>query len=147
MLLDMGPYYTVVSRLVRQHTQTNTVKDFPRCGRPHVMSQREYRALHRLVRRMSFATSPVLKQTMVTKQTSVSKNSEEPFESAGLKSRSKRPMLSDRHQRLRLAQFLARHGLNLKTWRRIHWSDESRFMLHVTDRRMRVWRQKNTAYT
>ena len=38
-------------------------------------------------------------------------------------------------------------GWNLRTWRRIHWSDESRFLLHVTDGRMRVWRHKGTAYT
>jgi hypothetical protein len=27
------------------------------------------------------------------------------------------------------------------------WSDESRFLLDVTDGQMRVWRHKNTAYT
>jgi hypothetical protein len=38
-------------------------------------------------------------------------------------------------------------GWNLRTWRKIHWSDESRFLRHVTDGRTRVWRHKNTAYT
>jgi Tfp pilus assembly protein FimT len=42
---------------------------------------------------------------------------------------------------------LARRGWNLSTWRKIHWSDKSRFLLHVTDGRMRVWRHTNTAYT
>jgi hypothetical protein len=42
------------------------------------------------------------------------------------------------HRRSRLAWCLAR--------RKIHWSDESWFLLHVTDSRMRVWRHKNTAY-
>ena len=37
---QMGYHYTVVSRLVRKHTQINTVKDLPRSRRPHVMSQR-----------------------------------------------------------------------------------------------------------
>ena len=55
-------HYTVVSRLVRKHTQTNNVKDLPRSGRPRVTSDRDDRALQRLVRRMPFATSPVLKQ-------------------------------------------------------------------------------------
>jgi transposase len=41
----------------------------------------------------------------------------------------------------------ARRGWNLRTWHKIHWSDESRFLLHVTGGRMRVWRHKNTAYT
>jgi hypothetical protein len=59
---QMGYHYNVVSRLVRKHTQTNNVKDLPRSGRPRVTSDRDDRALHRLVRRMPFATSPVLKQ-------------------------------------------------------------------------------------
>ena len=59
---QMGYNYTVVSRLVRKHIQTNNVKDLPRSGRPFVTSQREDRALQRLVRRMPFATSPLLKR-------------------------------------------------------------------------------------
>ena len=59
----------------------------------------------------------------------------------------KRPMLADRHRRTRLAWCLARRRWNLRTWRKIHWSDESRFLLHLTDGRMRVWRYQNiTAY-
>ena len=51
--------------LVRKHTQTNNVKDLPRSGRPRVTSDRDDRALQRLVSRMSFATSPVLKQQQI----------------------------------------------------------------------------------
>jgi IS30 family transposase len=51
---QMGYHYTVVSKLVRKHTQTNTMKDLPRSRRQHVTLQREDRALHRLVRRMPF---------------------------------------------------------------------------------------------
>ena len=40
-----------------------------------------------------------------------------------------------------------RSGLNLKTGLSMHCSDESRFLLHVTDERMRVWRQKHMMYT
>ena len=55
-------YYTVIRRLVRKQTQTNNVKDLPRSGRPWVASDRDDRAMQRLVRRMPFAISPVLKQ-------------------------------------------------------------------------------------
>jgi hypothetical protein len=51
---------------------------------------------------------------------------------------------SYRHRRTPLTWCLARRGWNLKTWCKIHWSDESRFQLHVTDGRMRVWRHKMT---
>ena len=71
------------------------------------------------------------------------------LKSAGLKSRRviNRPLLADQHRCTHLAWCLARHGWNLRIWRKIHWSDESRFLLNVTDGWMRVWRHKNTAYT
>jgi hypothetical protein len=44
--------------------------------------------------------------------------------------------------------WLKQHWLpNRRLSTRIHWSDESRFLLHVTDGRMRVWKHKNTAST
>ena len=145
----MGYHYTVVSRLVRKHTQTNNVKDLPRSGRPRVTSDRDDRALQRLVRRMPFATSPVLKQHWLPNRRLSTRTVRNRLKSAGLKSRRviKRPLFADRHRRTRLAWCLARRGWHLRTWRTIHWSDENRFLLHVTDGRMRVWRHKNTAYT
>ena len=65
---QMGYHYTVVSRLVRKHTQTNNVKDLSRSGRPRVTSDRDNRALQRLVRRMPFANSPALEQHEVCQQ-------------------------------------------------------------------------------
>jgi hypothetical protein len=40
---QMVYHYTVVSRLVRKHSQTNNVKDLPRSGRPRVTSDRDAR--------------------------------------------------------------------------------------------------------
>ena len=131
------------------HTQTNNVKDLPRSGRPPVTSDRDDMALHRLVRRMPFATSPVLKQHWLPNRRLSKRTVWNRLKSAGLKSRRviKRPLLADGHLRTRLAWCLARLCWNLRTWRKIQWSDESRFLLHVTNDRMRVWRHKNTAYS
>ena len=41
---QMGYHYTVVSRLVRKHTQTNNVKDLPRSGRPFRQPPTSYKA-------------------------------------------------------------------------------------------------------
>ena len=80
--------------------QTNTVKELPRSGRPRVTSQREDGALHRLVRRMPFATSPVLKRQWLPNSGLSARTVRNRLKSAGLKSRrvSKRPILSNRHQ-------------------------------------------------
>jgi hypothetical protein len=134
----MGYHYAIVSRLVRKHTQTNKVKDLPRSGSLRVTSDCDDRTLQRLVRRMPFASSPVLKQRWLSNRRLTTRTVGNRLKSAGFKSRrvTKRPLLADRHRRTRC---LARRGWNLRTWRNIHWSDESRFLLHVTDGRMRVW--------
>ena len=146
---QIGYHYTVVSRLVRKHTQVNNVKNLPRSGRPRVTSDRDDSALQRLVRGMPFATSPILKQHWLPNRRLSTRTVRNCLKSAGLKSRRviKRPLLVDQHRRSRLAWCLARRGWNLRTWRKIHWSDESRFLLHINDGRMRAWRLKNTAYT
>ena len=124
-------YWTsVYSRLVRKHTQTNNVKDLPRSGRSWVTSVRDGRALQRLVRRMPFATSPVLKQHCLLNRHLSTKTVKKPSEISGRVN--KRSLLVNRYRRSRLAWCLARRSWNLRTWRKIHWSDESRFLLHLT---------------
>jgi transposase len=93
---QMDYHYTVVSRLVRKHTQTNNVKDLPRSSRPRVTSDRDDRALQRLVRRMPFATSPVLKQHWLPNRRLSTRTARNRLKSAGLKSRRviKRPLLA-----------------------------------------------------
>ena len=102
---QMGYHYSVVSRLVRTHTQTNNLKDLPRSCRPRVTSDRDDRALQRLVRRMPFATSPVLNQHWLPNRHLSKTTVRNRLKSAELKSRrfSKRPLLADRHRRTRLA--------------------------------------------
>ena len=97
------------------------MKDLPRSGRPRVTSNRDDRALQRLVRRMPFATSPVLKQHWLPNRRLSTRTVRNRLKSAGLKSRRviKRPLLVDRHRRTRLAWCLARRGWNLRTWRKI----------------------------
>ena len=109
---QMGYHYTVVSRLVRKHTQQceRLVKIRQTTG--NIWSWQHWLPNRRL------STRTVRNR----------------LKSAGLKSRIviKRPLLADRHRRSRLAWCLTRRGWNLRTWRKIHWSDYSRFLLHVT---------------
>jgi transposase len=110
---QMGYHYAVVSRLVRKHIQTNNVKDLPRSGRSRVTSDRDDRALQRLVRRVPFATSPVLKQHWLPNRRLSTRIVRNHLKSAGQgESRRviKRPLLADRHRRTRLAWWLARRG-------------------------------------
>ena len=145
---QMGYHYTVVSRLVRKHTQTNNVKDLPRSGRPRATSDRDDRALQRLIWRCHSQPVPYSNNTGYPIDVCQLEQLETVWNQRDLSQGvNKRPLLVERHRRTRLAWCLARRGWNLRTWRKIHWSDESRFLLHVTDYWMRVWTHKNTAYT
>jgi hypothetical protein len=107
-----------------EKTHTNQkVKDLPISGRPRVTSDRDDRALQRLVRRMPFETSPVLKQHWLPNRRLSTRTVRNRLKSAGLKSRRviKRRLLVDRHRRSRLEWCLPRCGWNLRIWRKIHW--------------------------
>jgi transposase len=113
---QMGYHYTVVSRLLGKHTHTNNVKDLPRSSRPRVTSDRDDRALQRLVRRIPFTTSPVLKQHWLSNRRLSTRTVRNRLKSEGLKSRRviKRPFLENRHRRTHLAWCLARPWLEFK---------------------------------
>ena len=59
----------------------------------------------------------------------------------------KRPMLTPGQTAARLYWCQQCRNWNIRSWRKIHWSNESRFLLHMTHCRVRVWRQRNTAYS
>ena len=58
----------------------------------------------------------------------------------------KRPQLTLRHRHARFDRSHDHLGWTIRTWRRVHWSDESRFSLRPTDGRERVWRKRNTSF-
>jgi hypothetical protein len=58
----------------------------------------------------------------------------------------KRPQLTLRHRHARFDWSHDHLGWTIRTWRRVHWSDESRFLLRPSDGRARVWRQRNTSF-
>ena len=58
----------------------------------------------------------------------------------------KRPPLTIRHKTGRLQWASDHMGWNIRSWQRVHWSNESRFLWNPVDGRIRVWRQRNTSF-
>jgi hypothetical protein len=58
----------------------------------------------------------------------------------------KRPQFTLRHCHARFDWSHDHLGWTIRTWRWVHWSDESRFLLRPNDGRARVWRQRNTSF-
>ena len=63
---------------------------------------------------------------------------------AGLKARRprRRTFLTLDHRRNRVQWVALKLRWNLRSWRRIYWSDESRFLPRFTDVRIRIWRRR-----
>lgn len=145
---QLGYHHSVITRLVQKHAQTNDVKDRVRSGRPRATSVREDRALLRHVRRLPFTSAPVLRDYWNTHRRVSITTIRNRLHVAGYRARRplKRPKLTQRHINERLVWCRARARWNLASWRRIHWSDECRMLLHAVDGRIRVWRQRNTRF-
>ena len=143
-----GRHCSTIGRLARKHAQTNDVKNRRPSGRPRVTSAREDRNLIRLARRYPFSSSPSLKRQWLPHRRFSNQTVRNRLKAAGLKSRRpiKRPKLTNNHKQLRLAWCRERIGWNLRSWQKIHWSDESRFLLHAVDGRVKIWRRPGTAY-
>lgn len=144
----MNVSHSVVSRLVQKFRQTGHVKDRRRSGRPKKTTARDDRALVLNARRNPRSHSGILRsQWRLGYRVSLS-TVRRRLHARGIRSYRpiKRPQLTRQHMRARRDWCFAWRNWNLRSWRRIHWSDESRFLLHVTDGRIRVWQERRTAF-
>lgn len=147
---SMNVSQSVVSRLLKKQRETGNVGDRPRSGRPKLTTPREDRLLLRISRRNRFASSESVR-SMFRDSTGVRLSRSavnKRLIRAGLYARrpAKRPRLLPRHKAERLNFAIIRRGWRIRTWRRILWTDESRFCLYHNDGRRRVRRLRGERY-
>lgn len=143
-----GIHFSIVSRLLKRHRDDGTIQERPRSGRPPKTSEREDRALVRVAKRQPFATARYLRDDWNIATRVAVRTVNRRLNNARLRARRplKRPLLTQRHRQARLEWARYHRHWNIRSWRRVHWTDESRFLLRHIDGRMRVWRQRGTAY-
>ena len=139
--------HSVISRLMSRLNETGSVDERQRSGRPHKTTERENRLLMRLSRQQPFSTANGLRGQWQTNVRISRRTVNRRLNNHRLRARRpvKRPLLTARHKQARLQWARDHIGWNIRSWQRVHWSDESRFLLKPIDGRMRVWRQPNTA--
>lgn len=144
---NFGVNNSVISRLVARHRQTGSIEDRPRSGRPRKTTPREDRFLARQARLHPFSTAGQLRGMWPTGGQISDRTVIRRLHRSRLRARRplKRPELTRRHRQARMEWARHHRHWNIRSWRRIHWSDESRFLLKPFDGRIRVWRQRNTA--
>lgn len=144
----MNVSHFVVIRLVAKFRKTGDTKDRPRSGRPRKTTAKDDRTLVFHARRNPHSHSGILRRRWGLRYRVSLSTVRRRLHERGIRAYRpiKRPLLSRQHMRARRNWCFIRQHWNIRTWRRVHWSDDSRFMLHVTDGRARVWRERRTAY-
>jgi transposase len=140
--------HSIIVRLMQRFCQTGNVTDRPRAGRPRKTTPREDRLISRRERQRPFSTAGALRGNVafgghISTHTVIRR-----LHHHGMRVRRpiKCPQLTLPHRHARFDWSYDHLGWTIRTWRRVHWSDESSFLLRPTDSRGRVWRQRNTSF-
>ena len=142
-----GCHRKTIQNLFQRFHQTGTTVDRPRSGRPHVTSRQEdryLRTLHLRNRFLTIAESVSTALGRVVSQSTVARR----LRSAGI--RAHRPhhgaTLTPQNQRNWLIWARRVCRWQLWDWRRVVFTDESRFCLYHNDGRVRAYRQLGERY-
>jgi transposase len=132
--------HSIIVRLIQRFRQMGNVTDRPRAGRPRKTTHREDRLIS--------STTGALRGNLAFGGRISTRTVIRRLHHQGMRARRpmKRPQLTLRHRHARFDWSHDHLGWTIHTWRRVHWSDESRFLLRPTDGRARVWRQRNTSF-
>ena len=145
----LGVSQSVISRLRTRLAQTNITLDRRRSGRPRSTSQAQDRFLRTSALRSRSVSGEQLRGRLSRTGTRVSVQIvRSRFHSAGL--RAWRPYvgvpISQRHRQARLAWTRQHRRWTNQQWATVLFTDESRFLLGMLDRRRRVWRRRGERY-
>ena len=139
---------SIIVRLLQRYRADGTVSERQRSGRPRKTDERENRYLKRLARANPTLTARRLRDQWPVHGPISVRTVTRTLNRGGVKARRpiKRPQLTPRHKRARFDWACDHLHWNIRSWRRVHWSDECKFVLRHVDGRMRVWREDDTAY-
>lgn len=141
---------STVSRLLKRHNDTGSYSRRPGSGSTRVTTAREDRHLVNSAQRSHTVTATRLRQEhlnasgrLISTQTVRNRLHE-----AGLYARRqcRQVFLLPRHRRARLEWATEHLNWGSNEWRRVLFSDESRFTIDGPDRRIKIWRRTGERY-
>lgn len=144
----LGVSQSTISRLCKRVRDTGNVTDRPRSGRPRATTPREDRAI-RLAHLRDRSRTAVQSANSFPRRIS-EKTIRNRLRHFGIRAR--RPYvglpLTDRRRGVRLnwLQRFGPHRFSMRQWRKVLFTDESRFTLQRADGRKRVYRRRGERY-
>jgi transposase len=120
--------HSIIVRLMQRFRQTGDVTDRPRAGRPRKTTPRVDRLISIRARQLPFSTAGALRGNLafgghINTRTIIKLHHQRMRARRPIK----RPQLTLRHRHARFDWSHDHLGWTIRTWRRVHWSDESRF--------------------
>jgi hypothetical protein len=105
------------------------VTDRPRASRPHNTALKADRLISRRSRKRPFSSAVALRGNLAFGGHTSTRTAIRRLHHKGMRARRpiKRPQLTLRHRHARFDWSHVHLGWNIRTWRRVYWSDENRF--------------------
>jgi transposase len=140
--------HSIIVRLMQRFRQTGNITDRPHADRHRKATPREDRLISRWARQRPFSTAGAIHGNLafgghISTHTVIGR-----LHHQGMRARRpiKRPQLTLSHRHARFDWSHDHLRWTIRPWRRVHWSEESRFLLRPTDDRARVWHQRSTSF-
>ena len=129
----------------KKYEETGSVKDKKRIGRPSILTKRNERTIIRRIMSNDCTTAVDVKRSLkVNEKIEVSANTiRRVLKRNGLRSRvkQKKPLLSKKHRKSRLTFAKKYQHWTVEDWKKVVWSDESKFQIFESDGRSYYWKK------
>ena len=146
----LGRSRNTVHTVIAKYKENRATTVAKRSGRPCILTERDERQLKRIVKSDCKQPLSVIRENLAESSgTVVSKSTiRRKLCDMGYNSRIAvhKPLLSNKNIKDRLAWAKKKGDWSLEDWKKVVWSDESRFTLFQNDGRIRVWRLPNERY-
>jgi transposase len=127
--------HSIIVRLMQRFRQTGNVTGRPRAGRPRKATPREDRRISVWAQQRPFSAAGALRGNLAFRGHISTRTVLRGLHHQGMRARRpiQRPQMTLRHRHARFDSSHDHLGWTIRTWRRVHRSDESRFLLRPTE--------------
>ena len=137
-------YRQAAERFSVMQCMNHTVKERQRTWRLLKTTTREDRPRTRFAIQQPFSTANMLRSRWIVNGCIIRRAVNKRLNNARFHAR--RTLLQKTSQKSKLKWARDHMGWNVRSWQRVHWSDENSYLLNPVDGRVRAWRPINTAF-
>jgi transposase len=143
--LDNNAHPSTILRLKKKYEETGKVQNKPIPGQPRLLTVRDERKIIRWIMTNECSTAiEVQKSLKVHENTEVSANTiRRVLKKNGfdLRIKWKKPLLSKTYRKKRLEFAMKYKNWTVQDWKKVIWSDESKFQIFGSDGRKYCWKK------